>query len=213
MATKRCLTCGQEFGSDLIPSQFRNRKYCSNHCADATTKLERRKRVTHTCLVCGKQFEDKLSKTRKYCSMECTAKAFEDPKVLHVKPCEWCGKTFTRRRSGTVRFCGRKCYHQWSAKHQRNNPRFQPTAGLQNRGSGWQSLRERIKKRDGNKCQICGRIPKKGEKRVLGVHHIQVWRSFKTYEEANAPTNLITLCRKCHDKVEYYGYPCPRPLF
>mgnify|MGYP001096910889 CR=1 FL=1 len=53
---------------------------------------------------------------------------------------------------------------------------------------GWtEQLRESIRKRDGNTCQI------RGERRKgLDVHHIDLKK------DNHAPQNLVTLCRRCH---------------
>jgi hypothetical protein len=49
-------------------------------------------------------------------------------------------------------------------------------------------LKREIKKRDGNRCQRCGRTT------GLDVHHIDGDRF------NNEPENLITLCKECHKK-------------
>lgn len=53
------------------------------------------------------------------------------------------------------------------------------------------SIRDKIKERDGHQCQLCG----VGE--GILVHHID-------YDKKNCgEENLITLCRKCHCKLNY----------
>ena len=52
------------------------------------------------------------------------------------------------------------------------------------------ALREKIRKRDGNICQLCN-----AEKVSLAVHHID-------YDKQNTkPENLISLCTSCHSKT------------
>jgi len=52
-------------------------------------------------------------------------------------------------------------------------------------------LKEKIRERDGRKCQLCGRKKKNGGRR-LHVHHID-------YDKTNCSSdNLIALCGKCH---------------
>ena len=71
-------------------------------------------------------------------------------------------------------------------------------------------LREAIRKRDNYICQICGihQGELKGFHRKLDIYH-------KDYNKNNLnPENLISLCRKCHNKtnfnrnywLRYYGY-------
>lgn len=62
------------------------------------------------------------------------------------------------------------------------------------------SLKEIIRKRDGYVCQLCGiqQDELKGKFSRLDVHHID-------YNKYNIdPINLITLCRHCHIKTNYY---------
>lgn len=66
-------------------------------------------------------------------------------------------------------------------------------------GPAWGSLRERVRARDGYKCQVCG-LPE--SRRQHDVHHKIPFRAFASREEANRLENLITLCPSCHRKVE-----------
>ncbi len=66
-------------------------------------------------------------------------------------------------------------------------------------GPGWGKIRERVRARDGYKCQVCG-LPESG--RQHDVHHKVPFRAFASREEANRLENLITLCPSCHRKVE-----------
>ena len=68
-----------------------------------------------------------------------------------------------------------------------------------NYGSNWLKQREEILIRDGNTCQICG---KSGDHISLHVHHKQPLRGFSSLEKANHPDNLISLCPRCHYRVE-----------
>jgi DEAD/DEAH box helicase domain-containing protein len=68
-----------------------------------------------------------------------------------------------------------------------------------NYGPDWNKIRERIRARDGYKCQVCG-TPE--TTRQHDVHHKVPFKSFTSREEANRPGNLTTLCPSCHHKVE-----------
>jgi len=66
-----------------------------------------------------------------------------------------------------------------------------------NRGGQWRRLSEEIRKRDGYCCQRCNRTQaENGQK--LSVDHIIPWRAFTDKTAANAPSNLTSLCRRCH---------------
>ena len=55
-------------------------------------------------------------------------------------------------------------------------------------------LKELIRRRDNYQCQICGMLEVENI-RKLDVHHIN-------YNKKNClPSNLISLCRKCHIKT------------
>ena len=59
----------------------------------------------------------------------------------------------------------------------------------------WQTIKQRILKRDKNTCQRCGQ-------RSLNVYH-RVPRCEITRDELHyGPDNLITLCKDCHEYVK-----------
>ncbi|MBL8077330.1 MAG: DEAD/DEAH box helicase [Anaerolineales bacterium] len=71
-------------------------------------------------------------------------------------------------------------------------------------GPDWPKIRERVRARDGYKCQVCG-TPE--TTRQHDVHHKVPFRSFirdgvLDRELANRLENLTTLCPSCHHKVE-----------
>jgi len=66
-------------------------------------------------------------------------------------------------------------------------------------GPDWGKIRERVRVRDGYKCQVCG-TPE--TTRQHDVHHKTPFRAFTSREEANRLENLTSLCPSCHKKVE-----------
>jgi DEAD/DEAH box helicase domain-containing protein len=71
-------------------------------------------------------------------------------------------------------------------------------------GPDWPKVRDRVRARDGYKCQVCG-TPE--TTRQHDVHHKMPFRSFirdgvLDRELANRLENLTTLCTSCHHKVE-----------
>jgi DEAD/DEAH box helicase domain-containing protein len=73
-------------------------------------------------------------------------------------------------------------------------------------GPEWPKVRERVRARDGYRCQVCG-LPESGKKQH-DVHHKIPFRQFRDEagrilrERANRPDNLVTLCPECHRKAE-----------
>ena len=69
--------------------------------------------------------------------------------------------------------------------------------------SGRDFLAEIVRIRDKKTCQICGRVWKKGERR-LDVHHIdEEDENHYTYANYKKFDRMITLCHKCHLNLEH----------
>jgi len=90
------------------------------------------------------------------------------------------------------------------------NPEIKGKEYQQGEQQNFYNLREYILYRDNYTCQLCGKsnVP-------LEVHHIGFWKGDRT----NRPSDLITLCTKCHDPKNHlkggklYGMkPVQKPL-
>ena len=66
-------------------------------------------------------------------------------------------------------------------------------------GPDWAALRQRVRQRDGYRCQSCG-APETN--RAHDVHHLAPFRQFASPAEANRLENLVTLCASCHRRAE-----------
>ncbi|MEW5941227.1 MAG: DEAD/DEAH box helicase, partial [Chloroflexota bacterium] len=72
-------------------------------------------------------------------------------------------------------------------------------------GPDWPKIRDRVRARDGFRCQMCG-TPENG--RQHDVHHKIPFRNFRASDgspdpsAANRLDNLVTLCHSCHRKAE-----------
>lgn len=132
------------------------------------------------------------------------------------KPCQDCG-IFIDRRSTKCNSCwakikkvtmvGRKYPGQtrsieWRKKMSvamsgENHPNWKggrtPINKLRLSKKTWRIRKIECHKRDGYRCQICGLFKEK-----LEAHHIIPWRITHN-DDLN---NLLTLCHKCHKKVE-----------
>ncbi len=73
------------------------------------------------------------------------------------------------------------------------------SSGLMDYGPHWPTIRKLVLERDQNKCQACG---KSWDHSQLHIHHKRPLRSFRFPQEANQLDNLISLCPRCHQRVE-----------
>lgn len=220
--TRNCEICGGDF--ICIPSK--PKRFCSAKCANSRQQKDEAKHALFTCKRCGKVFEEYAYRSPSFCSNQCRSEyAARQPKPKARKPlnritlnCKVCGKEYQtsihqiRLRGGTC--CSRECVNilQSQLKRADGNPNYRGGA-VRHRGANWGRQSRAALKRDGYRCQICNkRLGRKGYD--YGVHHIIPYREFDgDFESANQLTNLITLCRSCHAKVEHGNLPCPRPLF
>jgi len=83
----------------------------------------------------------------------------------------------------------------WADKFGSNNPNWEGGKSFEIYAQGFNdSLRKRIRKRDGDICQFCG---SDGNGAKVQAHHIDYDR--QSIDELN----LICLCRKCNNRANY----------
>ncbi|MBE9213291.1 HNH endonuclease [Plectonema cf. radiosum LEGE 06105] len=80
------------------------------------------------------------------------------------------------------------------------NPDIQGEEYQQGEQLGYRNLTNYIRHRDGYKCQNPDCKNKSADK-VLQVHHIGYWQN--PPDRSNRPSNLITLCDKCHSSPNH----------
>ncbi len=95
-----------------------------------------------------------------------------------VKPTGKCVVCEAELPRGRIKYCTNKC--SW---------KFYDENTL-----SWNRIREKIIKRDKNKCQKCGAYSKSGS--GLHVHHIKFVKDFPELEFEH--DNCITMCEDCH---------------
>ena len=67
-------------------------------------------------------------------------------------------------------------------------------------GPEWEAVRRQVRARDGYRCRVCGAPEPPGH--AHDVHHLRPLRAFRDPAEAHALENLITVCRRCHRRLE-----------
>lgn len=208
---KTCAGCGKEF--EVWPS-MNAQQYCTIEC-----------RQNHKCTVtqcpnCGKDVRSWKSNKHIYCNRECE-KAYT---VLTTR-CPKCDKEFTYHRSWPRIYCSRECSNSVNAVANlgdycatgSEHP-FWEGGSVGYRGPNWIQQKNRVRKRDGYKCQHCGLTEKKlGHK--MHVHHITPFRTYgyipdvnDHYKIANKMNNLVSLCPSCHKKAEHGTISYQLPL-
>lgn len=169
-------------------------------------------RVAVECEICGEEYTVKHAEkdSTRFCSKECGAKwrsqayreegnpyDYHDTKIV----CEQCGEIDEDPSSKDARFCSQECMIEWRSREYsgENHPRWKDN-GKYYRGANWHTQREKARERDNHKCQQCG---KESSKESHDVHHIIPFEEFDDHERANRLENLITLCKSCHQNVEW----------
>lgn len=204
-----CEECGIEFSARYTTVR-RNPRFCSRACRNKNIDAM----VDYVCQECGKTFRLQQSLKRKYCSRSCSGKhsyvVGRNPKPIYGK-CKQCGTQLTKvQHEDGTQFCQKKCYYSFrlgmrleeyvaAIERTLDDPHYPGNY----RGPNWPKQRGNARRRDGYRCQRCG-IEEKDMGHQLDVHHIQPFHTFgiANYKAANVVSNLISLCRVCHQFIE-----------
>lgn len=211
--TLTCGHCGKEFTRRSRATTNPDNAFCSKKCRDAHKRLAEMTK----CEVCGKEFYRSpaflAGSEHHFCSEACKGvwmsgrRRGEDSPVYNSRACKClvCGKEFvqpvSRVEVGKGKFCSRECKYKFFSEHfkETRNPNWHGGA-KDYRGPDWAKIRLAVIERDGYRCAECG-----SNEAPLHVHHIKPYRYFKgDYEKANNPSNLVTLCTKCHSKKKIH---------
>ena len=193
-----CDQCGE-------PVPFGSIRFCKESCMQTWHNEQKANRdpseYNEKCIECGGDVE----KPRvKFCSDGCKTKHGNDKKsamraALRPTRCKNCGG---RLGKGKLRFCKKECRTEW------HNRKVNETRENVKTGHLWVSLSAAVRERDEHKCLSCG-TTKTRVGRQHDVHHIKPRRMFDDPNSPNYPENLVTLCEKCHKRVERGLMDCP----
>ena len=130
--------------------------------------------------------------------------------------CRRCGKRFPLPRwyaekEIRFQFCSSECREAWEAEQADETFHLRLEGRPDYRGGNWQVQAGRARERDGYRCRMCG-VTEEELKRQLDVHHRVPFRTFESAAEANRLSNLISVCRPCHRRLEEEGR-ADLPLF
>lgn len=221
---KDCLTCGKIFRTILAKIKEGKGKFCSKECY-----LKKHMENTWTegvCAGCNKKFRYVAHRKQICCSLSCNAKwkrnKYGDNKRI-TKNCEQCGKKMvifkTRLNDDRGKFCSKKCYSNWMSINNigENSPGWKngktPFYKKIRTLSKYYDWREKILKRDKNKCVLCGEKNKTSliVDHIIGLALIIKKNNIENTLQANLCENLWdinngrVLCKKCHIKTDNYG--------
>lgn len=174
-----CKTCGVACGYRLKMQNLRSQKPCQ---------------------ICGKLFWPRRYSNglwMKCCSQVCEFKRRTIGHEHILTNCAECGakvKRFKGGRKAVKYFCSVPCRR----KHMRgpNSPLYRGGRDP-NRGRGWMSIARETRERDCHTCLRCNEVHVPGTT-SFPVDHIIPWRCFENKWDANDPSNLATLCPRCH---------------
>lgn len=121
---------------------------------------------------------------------------------VHCSFCQKHTKVKPSRIQHKLYFCNRKCSGSYYSG-ERNNKYTGRTQGGIYPAVWTKELKDKIRKRDGNKCVICSRKPGRWEKK-LHVHHID------ENKENCDENNLVSLCNSCHRSVHFKTKELPK---
>ena len=111
-----------------------------------------------------------------------------------------------------LHFCSEVCRKTWTSEHDLDGDGLIQLDGRPDyRGGNWQLQAQRARERDHYTCRIC-KITEEALGKQLDVHHIIPFKLFKSPVEANKLSNLLSVCRSCHMKLEAEGN-ASLPLF
>ena len=146
-----------------------------------------------------------------------------------LKDAQWLREQYVERGRSTADIASECACHpttvsRWLKKHGIETQRDGPQPGEKHPrwnggtfpyGPGWtERKRRRVRKRDGYRCVRCGTTQEEHKERhdqKLHVHHLTKARQLDDPEKRNAMSNLVTVCRDCHDKWERVAAAGLRP--
>jgi len=220
-----CDFCGTEFNVKSRSDRDGDRAFCSDECkgkwysenltGEASPHWEQRR---IECENCGKKYSERPfrieSNERNFCSPGCS----QDFKVGKNHPlfkrrsvkCDNCGESLIRppSRIRDHNFCDLVCHGEWRSKNLvgENAPSW--SGGyIRYYGPSWREQRVEAILRAAGRCELCG-MSESTHHRLRGhglhVHHKIPFTRFgqENHLEANSLSNLIVLCKKCHENIE-----------
>ena len=166
----------------------------------------RKKRVTKKCVVCGSEFECKQSQKFTTCGGACASKlrgknsGNTQSQKITIR-CQSCGKDkLVSPAYRNRKYCSVACstIERTGHKSGRWKGGITTEQGAFFNSRQWKMVCRDIWSRDRRTCQRCGSVHDETQ-RTYEVHHRGSWLKFP--ELRTERSNLVLLCRKCHQFV------------
>lgn len=211
LPNRTCSGCGDDF---YDPKS--RREYCDDCNPNAGEHNGNWKAAKEhgNCERCGVAFEYYPSDEEGIYCPECVEEADDflgDPysEVVDVerirRECDHCNQTLPvlapERKHGAGRFCSLECLSRWMSVNRQGENHHQWIEGERKYAGNWWQARRNPLRRDGYKCQHCGKTSAEIG-RNPDVHHIIPLREWEDPQEAHQLDNLVSLCRVCHRNAE-----------
>lgn len=220
----KCANCGKIFEKSY---NVNRKKFCTDKCRAEFQKNKRNKKKTvylseiRKCDFCGKNFQwFDYNPRKRFCSKECREKFnfSKREEKKETRDCLFCGNDFEWSSfHPNQKFCSKKCRLKYTTLTKKNideesikanvyekvfdlitrmknvgNSSFGRTINYSLLGDIPNETRIYVLNRDSKKCFICN-YP----------HNLQLHHIVKRIDGGDhSPSNLITLCSKCHRHIE-----------
>lgn len=204
MSSTPCPTCGRH---DFADDSYMKRHHAMAHGESIAG-------FPTTCTECGDtvvKVQEEHAEGLSFCDKECEAEwrsnqtgkdSFRWEGGVEPRDCPNCGDTHTPEPEARYReTCSDECLSKYRSEIIRgeDNPNWKGGYGHYY-GSDWQEVRDKIRLRDNNTCQVCGFTT---DERFIPVHHIIPVREFMPEpNDAHYEANLAQVCRSCHPTME-----------
>lgn len=237
MSIIQCSNCGTPITRKPYQLKAHKHHFCDIQCKSEwmSANLNGKKnpayaKITIACDQCRKQITRSPSvvkgSKRHFCSRLCFGEWNSENKIGFAHPrfkkiqigCDWCGETLWlpphRIDASKCHFCDLECYGKWQSENRSGENNSNWHGGYEPYyGPNWKNQSKHARERDNYTCQHCG-ISEKKYGQALDVHHIMPFREFdyavgenENYKQANKLTNLICLCKQCHQFAEHGHIP------
>jgi 5-methylcytosine-specific restriction endonuclease McrA len=232
LTTYTCQFCGGEYERYQSLNNQSEKNFCSKGCESRWVEEHQPPEEAPRwdggkedvdCSICGESIKrsswEIKERSNHFCSPECETEWRKErfsgeshPQFNSVTcECDYCGDEVIRNPSllqeSKKTFCSMECQGNWFSENIRgeDHPLWKSDSPC-NYGPEWPQKRRSCLERDDYECQDCGLTRDEHYEQYdcdLNIHHKTPFRTFEDRSEANQLSNLITVCKTCHNDREH----------